>query len=226
MTRGSLAVSPALTLRELNLDDLDAVDALNHLAVGPVVDPNVVKPESHAYFETIFAGRGFFMGVFDGPLLIAYGILQHDHAPADDPRPSLGLAPGAPVGRLAGARVAPAYRGRGLQRLLIAARVDAAPPDMLLFSTAAPVNTPSWSSLLAEGFPIRDIQFFFGGYARYLMVRDGTTYDANDTLLVDPLDTARQRALFAEGWRGYARGRLESGAAGVVFARPQGGSFV
>lgn len=220
MTGSSLAVSPALTLRELTADDLDAVDALNHHAVGPVVDPNVVKPESHAYFETIFAGRGFFKGIFDGPALIAYGILQHDHAAADDPRPSLGLAPGAPVGRLAGARVAPAYRGRGLQRVLISARVAAAPPDMLLFSTAAPVNTPSWASLLAEGFPIRAIQLFFGGYARYLMVRDGSAYDPEHTLLVDPLDTQRQNVLFAEGWRGYARGRLPGGGAGVVFARP------
>lgn len=99
MTAGSAALAPALTLRMLTRDDLDAVDALNHLAVGPVVDPNVVKPESHAYFETIFDGRGFFMGVFDGTHLVAYGILQHDHAEKDDPRPSLGLAPGAPVGR-------------------------------------------------------------------------------------------------------------------------------
>lgn len=220
MMRGSLAVSPSLSVRRLTIEDLEQVDGLNRLAVGPVIDPNVVKPESHAYFETIFAGRGFFVGVFDGAELVAYAILQHDHAASDDPRASLGLAPGAPVGRLAGARVAPAYRGHGLQRALIAARVRAAPPDMLLFSTAAPVNTASWSNLLAEGFPIRDIQFFFGGYARYLMVRDGTTYDPGRTLLVDPLDTPRQKALFAEGWRGYARGRLESGATGVVFAKP------
>lgn len=220
MMRASLAVSPHLTIRQLTIDDLDQVDALNRLAVGPVIDPNVVKPESHAYFETIFAGRGFFVGVFDGPDLVAYAILQHDHAAADDPRATLGLRPGAPVGRLAGARVAPAYRGQGLQRALIAARVVAAPPDMLLFSTAAPVNTPSWTNLLAEGFPIRDIQFFFGGFARYLMVRDGSSYDPARTLLVDPLDTPRQKELFAQGWRGYARGRLETGAAAVVFAQP------
>ncbi|MFG1345748.1 hypothetical protein V5F59_12705 [Xanthobacter autotrophicus DSM 431] len=220
MMRGALAVSSDLTLRRLTLSDLAAVDELNLLAVGPRIDPNVVKPESHAYFESIFAGRGFFVGVFDGPLLVAYAILQHDHAAKDDPRESLGLPPGAPVGRLAGARVAPAYRGRHLQRALIAARVAAAPPDMLLFSTAAPVNTPSWCNLLAEGFPIRDIQFFFGGYARYLMVRDGSSYDPAASIVVDPLDTERQKVLFAEGWRGYARGQLETGAPGVIFGKP------
>lgn len=217
---GSLAVSSSLSIRRLTLDDLDQVDALNSLAVGPVIDPNVVKPESHDYFETIFAGRGFFVGVFDGPALVAYGILQHDHAVRDDPRPALGLPPGAPVGRLAGARVAPAWRGQGLQRALIAARVKAAPPGMLLFSTAAPANIASWSNLLAEGFPIRDIQLFFGGFARYVLVRDGTTFDPATSVLVDPLDTPRQKALFAGGLRGYARDRLESGAAGVLFARP------
>ncbi|MDG7115669.1 hypothetical protein OVO14_11250, partial [Streptococcus pneumoniae] len=74
-----------------------------------------------------------------------------------------------PVGRLAGARVAPAYRGRRLQRALIAARVAMAPPGMVLFSTAAPVNTPSWSSLVGEGFPVRDIVARYGGFARYFL---------------------------------------------------------
>lgn len=218
--RSSLAVYPSLSIRRLDAGDLDQIDALNSLAVGPVIAPNIVKPESHDYFESIFAGRGFFVGALDGASLVAYAILQHDHAAKDDPRPALGLPPGAPVGRLAGARVAPQWRGQRLQRALIAARIADAPEGMLLFSTAAPVNTPSWASLLAEGFPIRDIQFFFGGYARYLMVRDGTTYDPAQTELVDPLDTARQRALFAQGWRGYARGQLENGSPAVIFARP------
>lgn len=218
--RSSLAVYPSVSVRPLTIADIEQVDALNSLAVGPVIDPNVVKPESHDYFESIFAGRGFFVGALDGTRLVAYAILQHDHAEKDDPRPALGLAPGAPVGRLAGARVAPEWRGQRLQRALIAARVAAAPPGMVLFSTAAPVNTPSWANLLAEGFPIRDIQFLFGGYARYLMVRDGTTWDPGAVQLVDPLDTARQRALFADGWRGYARAQLPDGRPAVAFARP------
>lgn len=215
------APTTSLTSRELGPGDLDAVEILHHQAIGPLVRPEVVKPENRSYFESILGGRGWVVGIHDGPELVAYGILQHDHAPKDGPHRLLGLDPERPVGRLAGASVHPAYRGRGIQRVLIASRVALAPPGMLLFSTAAPVNTPSWASLLAEGFPIYDIQLFFGGYARYVMVRDGTTYDAADSILVDPLDTQRQKDLFADGWHGYARGRLETGAAGVFYGRPR-----
>lgn len=216
-----LSLTAPLSIRALGPDDIDAVDRLHHLAIGPCARPEVVKPEHRSYFEGILGGRGVTAGLFDGAALIAYGILQHDHTPPDGPHRMLGLDPEQPVGRLAGASVHPAYRGQGLQRVLIAARVKAAPPGMVLFSTAAPVNTPSWASLLAEGFPIRDIHLFFGGYARYVMVRDGTVHDPAEGILVDPLDMARQRELFASGLRGYARGRLESGAAGVVFAPPR-----
>ncbi|MFG1301090.1 hypothetical protein V5F49_14955 [Xanthobacter sp. V3C-3] len=216
-----LALASPLSIRELGLDDLDAVDRLHHLAIGPRARPEVVKPEHRSYFEGILGGRGWTAGLFDAGALIAYGILQHDHTPKDGPHRMLGLDPQQPVGRLAGASVHPAYRGQGLQRVLISARVQAAPAGMVLFSTAAPVNTPSWASLLIEGFPIRDIQLFFGGYARYVMVRDGTHYDPETAILVDPLDTDRQRELFAQGLRGFARGRLESGAAGVLYAPPR-----
>ncbi|MET3353784.1 GNAT family N-acetyltransferase [Xanthobacter autotrophicus] len=218
------AQTEPLTSRALGPDDLDAVDALHHLAIGPLVRPEVVKPENRSYFEGILGGRGWTVGLYDGALLVAYGILQHDHTPKDGPHRLLGLRPETKVGRLAGASVHPAYRGRGLQRVLIAARVKAAPADMVLFSTAAPVNTPSWSSLLAEGFPIHDIQLFFGGYARYVLVRDGSTYDPAEAVLVDPLDTERQKALFAQGSHGYERSRLECGAAGVLFAPPRKGT--
>lgn len=205
--------------RELGPADLDAVEALHHRAIGPVPHPEIVKPESRAYFEGILGGRGRTIGLFDGDL-IAYGILQHDHTPKDGPHQLMKLPAGLEVGRLAGASVRPDYRGHGLQRVLIAERVAIAPPGMLLFSTAAPVNAPSWSNLLSEGFPITDIQMFFGGYARYVMVRDGSRPDASTVLTVDPADFERQRALFSDGWRGYGRARLETGAPGVVFARP------
>ncbi len=223
MMAGASAMAPlddSLTWRELGSGDLDELETLHRLAVGPVVRPDIVKPESRSYFASILNGRGRVIGAYDGRL-IAYGILQHDHSPADDPRRELGLEPGAPVGRLAGASVAPAFRGRGLQRLTISARVAMAPADMALFSTAAPVNTPSWASLLAEGFPIHGIVQRYGGYLRYMMVRDGATYDPAHAVTVDPLNLPLQDELFAKGWHGFARSRLPSGAPGILFAPPQ-----
>ncbi|MFG1462358.1 hypothetical protein V5F77_05610 [Xanthobacter sp. DSM 24535] len=223
MMAGSSAARPlddSIGWRELGPEDLDDIEILHRLAVGPVVRPDIVKPESRAYFASILNGRGRVIGAFEGRL-IAYGILQHDHSPADDPRPELGLAPGASVGRLAGASVAPAFRGRGLQRITIAARVAMAPPDMALFSTAAPVNTPSWASLLAEGFPIHGVVQRYGGYLRYMMVRDGATYDPAHAVTVDPANLPLQEELFAKGWHGFARTRLACGAPGILFAPPQ-----
>jgi len=218
----ALEPAPEFLSRELGPADLDAVETLHRQAIGPVPDPEIVKPESRAYFESILAGRGRTIGLFRGDL-VAYGILQHDHTPKDGPHRLLGVAPERAVGRLAGASVRPDLRGRGLQRLLIAERVAIAPPDMLLFSTAAPANAPSWSNLVAAGFNITDIQMFFGGYARYLMVRDGSAPEVGATVVVDPLDFERQWALFKLGWRGYGRSRLERGTVGVLFARPAGG---
>lgn len=215
--------SPPMPIRAraLGPDDLDAVEALHRIAIGPVARPDVVKPESRSYFESVLAGRGRTIGLFEGADLVAYGILQHDHTPKDGPHQLLGLPPDTAVGRLAGASVHPDHRGRGFQRRVIAERVAVAPPGMVLFSTAAPVNAPSWSNLLEGGFPIVGIEFFFGGYARYVMLRDGSTYDPDAVIVVDPRDFARQKTLFAEGWRGYARTRLPGGEPGVLFARPR-----
>lgn len=214
--------------RELGPADIEAVEALHRLAVGPVVRPDIVKPESRAYFESILAGRGRVVGAFDQTsseaehCLVAYGILQHEHSPKDHWEEDLKVSPETATGRLAGASVAPAFRGRGLQRATIAARIDKAPRGMLLFSTAAPVNTPSWASLLAEGFPIHGLIRRYGGYARYLMVRDHALHDSERAIAVDPADTATQLALFDKGWHGFARTRLPSGLPGILFAPPIG----
>ncbi|WP_234052573.1 MULTISPECIES: GNAT family N-acetyltransferase [unclassified Xanthobacter] len=224
MTTARSAAPAAMSVhaRPLGADDVDAIEALHRVAIGPVTRPEVVKPESRSYFQSVVAeGRGSAVGIFDGEALVAYGILQHEHTPADGPHRLLNLPPETSIGRLAGASVHPDHRGRGFQRAVIAERVASAPAGMVLFSTAAPINTPSWSNLLAGGFPIVGIEFFFGGYARYVMLRDGSSYDPEQVVVVDPRDFDRQRALFAEGWRGYERRRLPGGEPGVMFARPR-----
>ncbi|WP_127090913.1 hypothetical protein [Aquabacter cavernae] len=215
----AVSLDPPLAWRELGPQDLEEVDALHRVAMGPVVRPEIVKPESRAYFQSILSGRGRVIGAF-GANLVAYGILQHDHAPSDRWEDELGVREGTPVGRLAGASVHPDLRGRRLQRATITARIAMAPRGMLLFSTAAPANTASWASLLAEGFNIHNIVLRYGGFARYLMVRDNALYDRNRAILVDPLDTERQTPLFAQGWHGFGQARLPTGAPGLLFAPP------
>ncbi len=102
------SAEPLLTWRELGPDDLDELDALHRLSMGPVVRPEIVKPESKAYFHSILQGRGQVIGAFASQL-VAYGILQHDHAPADRWEEECAWPEDTPIGRLAGASVHPDF---------------------------------------------------------------------------------------------------------------------
>ena len=110
--------------------------------------------------------------------------------------------------KLAGAAVAPAWRGQGLQRQLIARRVAWA-GDAALFATAAPGNVPSWRSLLACGFAVRALQYRYGGHARYLLARvpgAALAHGAPARELAQD-DIPGQEALLAQGWQGIAPGQ-------------------
>lgn len=197
-------VDPALTWRTLEPADLNAIYALHRQAIGEAVRPEVVKPETKDFFAGILAGRGQMKGVFHDGALVAYGVLQTELPAYDDPRPYIGAAPDAPVAKLAGASVAPSFRGRGLQRALIAARVGLLYQTHILFATSAPANQPSWMNLLAEGFSIRALVPYYGGHLRYVMVRDGTQVEPRREEQLAAGDVERQIACLTAGWRGVA----------------------
>lgn len=196
--------APALVWRTLTPSDLEAIYALHRMAIGEAVRPEVVKPETKDFFAGILSGRGRIEGVFASGALVAYGVLQAVLPSYDDPRPFIGADPAAPVAKLAGASVAIAFRGRGLQRALIAARVGLMYQTHILFATSAPANQPSWMNLLSEGFSIRALVPYYGGHLRYLMVRDGTEIAPRAEKLIAAEDTEQQIACLATGWRGVA----------------------
>lgn len=213
----------SVRLHALGPQDLDRLEALHRLSMGPVPRPEVVKPERRDFFVGILGGRGRAWGVFDGEEtgeeLVAYGILQHAILPDDDPRSSLGVAPTVRLAKLAGAGVAPGWRGRGLQRLLIARRIAEAGAAELLFSTAAPLNAPSWCNLIHEGFAIRALVTRYGGLTRYLLTRERAPVPTIATRVLAPGDHEGQRALLAAGWRGVGIAELD-GAPAIGYAPP------
>ncbi len=209
---------PALVWRKLELTDADSVLHLHRLATAFIENPSLVKPESAAYFRRILDGEGCIIGAFDGDL-VAYGVLQFDHEPEDEIRGAYGIDSRIRTGRLAGASVAPRYRGNGLQRALIDARTQMAPQHMRLFSTAAPINPASWTNLLRKSFVIHDIVARFGGYTRYLMIHDTRTFDAHTAVVTDPLDIEQQRGLLARGYYGFSRAPIAESGYGIVFAK-------
>ena len=200
-----------LDCRLLAPTDLDAMESLHRLSTAGM-EPHLVKRESREFLDSLLSGRGTVFGALAGEQLVAYGVLQHDLLAQDDPRALLGIAPDRPLLKLAGAAVAPAWRGQALQRRLTARRIASAPPSAVLFATVSPGNCPSWRSLLGCGFAVRALEYRYGGLARYLMVYDPSALRPDTTSAsAQPLDSnclAQQQALLHAGWQGVAPGRV------------------
>jgi len=187
--------------------DLAAMHALHRASIAGM-PAALVKPESIDFLDSLLQGRGRVQGAWDGPALVAYGVLQHALLPTDDPRARLGLGPDQAVVKLAGAAVAPEWRGHGLQRALIEHRLAWA-AGQAVFATAAPGNPASWRSLLACGFSVRALEVRYGGLPRYLLARvpgDAFAADASRAVALGPEALERQQALLHQGWRGLAPG--------------------
>ena len=208
----------ALDWHWLQPSDLDAMEALHHLGRAGM-SAQLVKPESRDFLASLLHGRGQVIGARSGAQLVAYGVLLHQLLPSDDPRPLLHLAPERPLAKLAGACVAPSWRGQRLQRALIAQRMARADDRTVLFVTAAPGNYASWRNLLACGFAVRALEVCYGGLTRYLLAYDpaapaplarihplGPRAGSDDFLDIDSLDLARQQSLIDAGWQGVAPG--------------------
>ena len=205
----------ALQWRLLQPGDLVAMYELHLLSIAGMATP-AVKPESREFLHGLLHGRGRVIGAWHGAVLVAYGVLQHDLLPHDDPRSMLGLNTVHTLYKFAGAAVRPQWRGLGLQRSLIRRRmalaaelVGMAADGVALFSTAAPCNLPSWHNLLACGFCVRALQYRYGDHARYLLVylpneAGGARAPGGCDLNIEELP--RQQALLEQGWRGTAPG--------------------
>ncbi|MBP8029253.1 MAG: GNAT family N-acetyltransferase [Giesbergeria sp.] len=212
MSAAPTAAQVALQWCQLQPSDLDTMEALHRLSCAGM-SAQLVKPEKREFLASLLHGRGQVLGAWAGTQLVAYGILQNAMLPEDNPRPLLGLAPECRLAKLAGAAVAPRWRGQGLQRALIAQRMARADSRAVLYVTAAPGNYPSWSNLLACGFAVRALQMCYGGFPRYLLAYDpaatpipASAAGANDFLDIDSLDLAQQQRLLQAGWQGVAPG--------------------
>lgn len=196
-----------LAQRELTSADLESVLAL-HLRCTQNLREGMVRKETLSALQSLLQ-FSCIIGLFDQSELVAYGVLQHDLPAHEKLPPAIATDPQRQQLMLSGISVAPEWRGLGLQRRLIMQRMAMAPPQALLFSTAAPANWHSWNNLLACGFHVRGITESYDGHLRYLLVLEPLPEHALYPDLskeIHALDIKRQQELLSQGWRGAQPG--------------------
>ncbi|WP_342644019.1 GNAT family N-acetyltransferase [Rhodoligotrophos ferricapiens] len=208
----SMRVAPEW--REIGAADVAAVHELHLAATQKVGRPDLIRPESRAFFEKMVSGAGRIVGLFDDEGLLAYGVLQWDLSIEEDPYGPLGLDRSASLAKLAGTSVRPAAWGCGLHSQLIAWRIEAARSLGFrhLYSTSAPGNHRSWTNLIGEGFGICALKEQYGGHLRFLLTR---TVD-------EPVRQARSGEWCAVEAIGRQRQLLGAGHQGVAWRKAKG----
>lgn len=198
-----------LSWRELDANDLDAIYALHRLAIG-TAGADIVKPERREFFARLLNGDGTILGIVapeDG--LIAYGVIQRAWGDEEQPQTWFGWSDSQVV-KLAGACVAPAWRGKGLQLALIHQRVLHAGEHCHFYATVAPANVPSWQNMLQAGFRIVSLQPRYGDAMRYMVIREpqasatASSAAISTSRSLTDMNLADQAMLLREGWRGVA----------------------
>ncbi len=201
--------------RWLEPGDIGNVIALHH-TVRDAVAPELLCHETDAFFHEHCRARGRILGLFAEGRLIGYGVIGLPTADQDSFADQFGLSPRqrAVVATIDGAGVLPRWRGNGLQRRLVAARIEAAKAAsrQIAVSTVAPGNLPSLRNLLAEGLTIRALRPAFGGL-RFLMRRDldqPVTPPASGRWIAVS-DTVRATAALALGLQGWVLSEATEG---------------
>lgn len=200
-----------LTGRVLGAEDFPTVRALHHqsLAGQP---PGLVNPETDAFLADHLGTLGLTLGLFsaDGEL-VAYAILGLPPAEADyNFGRVVGIRDLGRVAHLDGVAVAPAWRGRGLHRVLVERRLRLAAQAgrRVMVATVAPLNRPSLRTALGAGLRVRAVQPMFASRAlRFLVVRDlegEPMLETTQTLRLPLGATEPLHERLAQGWRGYA----------------------
>lgn len=152
--------------RWLDADDVPAVIELHH-DVREAVAADLLCRETDRFFIDHVGRCGRILGLFAEDRLIAYGVLGFPSPNEESFADGFGLtvAERASVATIDGTSVAPRWRGNGLQKLLIAARLEEARAAgcRIAVSTVAPGNLPSLHNLLSSAMTVRALRHVFGG---------------------------------------------------------------
>ena len=159
-----------MELRRCQLSDLQAVIDLNETVYAALPDKSVLRHNSPEMIASCLEEPNVTLGIWDGEVLVAIGMLYVPQCIEEDHAHDLDLQGDFKSANQKLFLVREGYRGQGLQRQLIreVEKIAVARGFNLLCTTCAPNNAFSINNFLKEGYLYAKTEMKYGGLVRNL----------------------------------------------------------
>lgn len=159
-----------MQLRQCQPADLQVIIDLNEAIYAALPDKSVLRHNSPEMIASCLEEPNVTLGVWDGDLLVAIGMLYVPQCIEEDHFHDLGLQGDYKSANQKLFLVRDRYRGMGLQRTLIreVEKTAIARGYNLLCTTVAPNNDFSINNFLKEGYVYAKTEMKYGGLVRNL----------------------------------------------------------
>ena len=159
-----------MDIRKCNLSDFQSVVDLNETIYAALPDQSVLRHNSPEMIASCLEEPNVTLGIWDGELLVAIGMLYVPQCIEEDHFHDLELEGSYKSANQKLFLVREGYRGLGLQRQLIREmeKIAMSRGYNLLCTTVAPNNTFSINNFLAEGYVYAKTEQKYGGLVRNL----------------------------------------------------------
>ena len=159
-----------MDIRKCNLSDFQSVVDLNETIYAALPDQSVLRHNSPEMIASCLKEPNVTLGIWDGELLVAIGMLYVPQCIEEDHFHDLELEGNYKSANQKLFLVREGYRGLGLQRQLIreVEKIAMSRRYNLLCTTVAPNNTFSINNFLAEGYVYAKTEQKYGGLVRNL----------------------------------------------------------
>lgn len=159
-----------MKIRKCQPSDLQAIIELNETIYAALPDKSILRHNSPEMLASCLEEPNVTLGVWDGNLLVAIGMLYVPRCLEEDHFHDLGLQGDFKSANQKLFLVQEGYRGLGLQRQLISEveKIAVERGYNLLCTTVAPNNTFSIHNFLKEGYVYAKTEEKYGGLLRNL----------------------------------------------------------
>ena len=159
-----------MELRQCQLSDLQVIIDLNETIYAALPDKSVLRHNSPEMIASCLEEPNVTLGIWDGSVLVAIGMLYVPLCLEEDHFHDLDLQGDYKSANQKLFLVRESYRGQGLQRRLIreVEKVAVARGFNLLCTTVAPNNDFSINNFLKEGYVYAKTEEKYGGLLRNL----------------------------------------------------------